>query len=63
VSAIGDDLGGLDELAAARLAEGRAILAGLVSDRNGLIAAATAGCDEDMLTSRGWKERADPGAR
>lgn len=48
--------GGLDELAAARLAEGREILADLASDHDGLLAAAVAERDDSMVAGRGWVE-------
>ena len=47
---------GPDELGAARLAEGRAILAGLVSEHGGLLAAAMAEREERWAGSARWAE-------
>jgi hypothetical protein len=48
VGELSGEAGGLDELSMARLAEGRVMLAGLVAERDGLVAAAVAERDHRM---------------
>jgi hypothetical protein len=60
VDAIGKQSGEPDELAAARLTEGRAILSGLISERDELQTAAIAERDELMYRGRGWEPAEAP---